>query len=320
MTDRPTPPWPRSRMSREQPPNPPLTVWPTGQRDPAAQLRDAGCVPGTDTDVDRIPPAVAAHAIATYTRPGDLVLDPDCGAGTVLVEALRASRHALGLTSRRQSWALARANITAVKAAGAWRDGSVLDARPPMLASVRAAGLVGRVGLVLTALRPVPNGTDEQGPSPDPDHAAAIDRLGATLTFCEPLLRSGGYLVVVARPRRDPDGSLIDVTTPLLAAGTSAGLAPVDRCIALTAGLRGRHLVTRAALDERRAAARARAAGVPTALTAHHEVLVFQLAHEAELAAAAAAAIPWPAEHDVTRPAITRAVNGTEYRGWGRAA
>ncbi len=309
MTDRPTPPWPRSRMSREQPPNPRLSVWPTGQRDPAAQLRDAGCVPGTDTDVDRIPPAVAAHAIATYTRPGDLVLDPDCGAGTVLVEALRAGRHALGLTPRRQSWTLARANITAAKAAGAWRDGSVLDARPPMLASVRAAGLVGRVGLVLTALRPVPNVTDEQDPSPDPDHAAAIDRLGATLTFCEPLLRSGGYLVVVARPRRNPDGSLIDVTTPLLAAGTSAGLAPVDRCIALTAGLRGRHLVTRA-----------RAAGVPTALTAHHEVLVFQLAHEAELAAAAAAAIPWPTEHDVTRPAINRAVNGTEYRGWGRAA
>ena len=319
MTDRPTPPWPRSRMSREQPPNPRLSVWPTGQRDPAAQLRDTGCVPGTDTDVDRIPPAVAAHAIATYTRPGDLVLDPDCGAGTVLVEALRAGRHALGLTPRRRSWALARANVTAAKAAGAWRDGSVLDARPPMLASVRAAGLVGRVGLVLTAVRIAPDNTDEQTPSPDRDHVAAIDRLAATLTYCEPLLRSGGYLVVVARPRRDPDGSLIDITTPLLAAGTSAGLAPVDRCIALTAGLRGRHLLTRASLDERRAAARARAAGVPT-LTAHHEVLVFQLAHEAELAAAAAAAIPWPTEQDSTRPAINRAVNGAEYRGWGRAA
>ena len=57
-----------------------------------------------------------------------------------------------------------------------------------------------------------------------------------------------------------------------------------------------------------------------TALTAHHEVLVFQLAHEAELAAAAAAAIPWPTQHDVSQPASNRAVNGAEYRGWGRAA
>ncbi|HEX5116049.1 MAG TPA: DNA methyltransferase [Pseudonocardiaceae bacterium] len=316
MTDRPTLPWPPSRPPQEQPPNPRLSVWPTGQRDPAAQLRDAGCVAGTDTDVDRIPPAVAAHAIATYTRPGDLVLDPDCGAGTVLVEALRAGRHALGLTSRRRSWTLARANVTAAKAAGAWRDGSVLDARPAMLASVRAAGLAGRIGLVLTALRVTANGADEQDPSPDRDHAAAINRLAATLTYCEPLLRSGGYLVVVARPRRHPDGSLLDSVTPLLAAGTSVGLAPVDRCIALTAGLRGRRLVTRASLDERRAAARARAVGVPTALTAHHEVLAFQLAHEAELAAAAAAAIPWPTEHNDTRPAV----NGAEYRGWGRAA
>jgi hypothetical protein len=41
------------------------------------------------------------------------------------------------------------------KTAGAWRDGSVLDARPKVLATIRAAGLVGRVGLVLTAFNGV---------------------------------------------------------------------------------------------------------------------------------------------------------------------
>ena len=87
MTDSPTLPWPLPQPLGEEPPMPPLSVWPTGQRDPLAQLRDAGCVPGTETDTERIPPAVAAHAIALYTRPGDLVLDPDCGAGTALVEA-----------------------------------------------------------------------------------------------------------------------------------------------------------------------------------------------------------------------------------------
>lgn len=291
---------------------PPLSVWPTGQRDPLAQLRDTGCVPGTETDTERIPPAVAAHAIATYTRPGDLVLDPDCGAGIVLVEALRAGRHALGLTSRNRWWTLARANVTAAKTAGAWRDGSVLDARPKVLATVRAAGLIGRIGLVLTTLRTADR---ESSPDRDPVESALAD-LATTLLYCEPLLRSGGHVAVVARPLRHPDGTLVDLTTPLLAAGTSAGLAPVERCIALTARLRGSRLVTRASLAERRAAARARAAGTPTALSAHHEVLVFQLAHDAELAAAAAAGIPWSTEDEVIRPPV----NGVTYPGWGRAA
>jgi hypothetical protein len=258
---------------------PPLSVWPTGQRDSLAQLHDAGCVPGTETDSERIPPAVAAHAIAVYSRPGDLVLDPDCGTGTVLVEALRASRHTLGLTVRNRWWTIARANVTAAKTAGSWRDGSVLDARPKVLATVRAAGLAGRVGLALTALRIADR---------DPIESAFAD-LATTLLYCEPLLRSGGHVVVIARPLRYPDRSLVDLTSPLIAAATAAGLAPVERCIALTAGLRGSRLVTRVSLAERRAAARARAAGAPTALTAHLEVLVFQLAHDAELVAATAA-------------------------------
>ncbi|RSM65001.1 DNA methylase [Kibdelosporangium aridum] len=314
MTDRPGSSLPLPPPPEEEPTVPPLSVWLTGQRDPTAQLRDSGCVPGTDADADRIPPAVAAFAITTYTRPGDLVLDPDCGAGTVLVEALRAGRHALGLTAHTRWWTLARANITAAKAAGAWRDGSALDARPKVLATVRAAGLVGRVGLVLTALRTSPDDLKNRASSPDRTLESAIAELATTLLYCEPLLRSGGHLVVVARPLRHPDGSLADLTTPLIAAATTAGLVPVERCIALTAGLRGSRLVTRATLAERRAAARA--AGRPTALTAYDEVLVFQLAHDAELAAAMAAGIPWPTEDEVVRPAA----NGVQYPGWRRAA
>ncbi|AHH98523.1 hypothetical protein [Kutzneria albida] len=288
MTDRPTSPWPVPLPQGEKPPIPSLSVWPTGQTDPATQLREAGCVPGTETDTDLIPPAIAAYAIATYTRPGDLVVDPDCGAGTVLAEALHAGRRAFGLTARSRWWTLARANIAAAKASGAWRDGAVLDARPQMLATIRAVGLVGRVGLVLTALRTAPDDLGERTASPDRDPAAVINELVATLAYCEPLLGSGGHLVLVARPRRHPDGCLVDLTTPLIAAGTSAGLAPVDRCIALTAGLRGSRLVNRASLADRRAArVRAAGAGTPVTFTAHHEVLVFQAANGAELAAVA---------------------------------
>ena len=276
-----------------------LSVWPTGQRDPLAQLRDDGCVPGTETDAERIPPAVAAHAIAAYTRPGDLVLDPDCGAGTVLAEALRAGRHALGLAPRGRWWKLARANVTAAKAAGAWPDGSVLDARPKALATVRAVGLLGRVGLVLTSLRTMPDLTTAETVE------AATAELAVTLLHCEPLLCSGGYVAVVARPRRRVDGSLVDLVTPLIAAGASVGLVPIERCIALTAELRGSRLVTRDSLTERRAAARTHFTDIPNAVVAHLEVLVFQLAHDAELAAA---------------EALQPAAHGVENPGWRRSA
>ncbi|GHH62384.1 DNA methyltransferase [Lentzea cavernae] len=259
----------------------PLSVWPTGQREPVEQLDDAGCASGTEADTERIPPALAAHAIASYTTLGDLVLDPNCGAGTVLMEALRAGRHALGLTTESNWWTLARANVTAAKSAGAWSDGSVLDARPRTLATVRAAGLVGRVGLVLTALR---TGSDYETGLTHDVVESAVAEIAMMMLCCEPLLRSGGRVVVVARPRRHSDGSAVDLTTRLLAAGSAAGLILVERCIALSAELRGGRLVPRASFAERWSAARASVGGTPAALVAHDEVLVFQPAHEAALA------------------------------------
>jgi DNA modification methylase len=41
-------------------------------------------------------PAVARQAIAAYSQPGDLVVDPMCGIGTTLVEAIRLGRDAIG--------------------------------------------------------------------------------------------------------------------------------------------------------------------------------------------------------------------------------
>jgi tRNA G10 N-methylase Trm11 len=42
-------------------------------------------------------PDLAAHAIKAYTAPGDLVLDPMCGSGTTLVEAVRSGRDSFGV-------------------------------------------------------------------------------------------------------------------------------------------------------------------------------------------------------------------------------
>lgn len=41
-------------------------------------------------------PPVAAQLIRRFSRPGDAVLDPFCGSGTLLVEAVRAGRAAFG--------------------------------------------------------------------------------------------------------------------------------------------------------------------------------------------------------------------------------
>ena len=44
----------------------------------------------------KFPPQIPARLIEILTRPGDVLLDPFCGSGTTLVEALRLDRSAVG--------------------------------------------------------------------------------------------------------------------------------------------------------------------------------------------------------------------------------
>jgi hypothetical protein len=53
-------------------------------------------VHGFHTYPARMHPETASRLVHAFTRPGDSVLDPFCGSGTVLVEALIAGRRALG--------------------------------------------------------------------------------------------------------------------------------------------------------------------------------------------------------------------------------
>src|SRR5207302_271577 len=66
-----------------------VSVWTTAQTSPAAQ-RKGRYVTESTAHPAKMLPAVAAHAINHYTEPGDLVLDPMCGIGTTLVEAVHA--------------------------------------------------------------------------------------------------------------------------------------------------------------------------------------------------------------------------------------
>jgi modification methylase len=56
----------------------PLSVWPTAQQTSRAQ-RAGRYLPASTAHPAKMLPALARHAIAAYTQPGDVVLDPMCG-------------------------------------------------------------------------------------------------------------------------------------------------------------------------------------------------------------------------------------------------
>ncbi|MGH2976708.1 MAG: DNA methyltransferase, partial [Solirubrobacterales bacterium] len=81
----------------------------------------------------RIAPELAARGVLAYTDPGDLVVDPACGAGSVLVEAIRNGRRAIGIEADPRLAALATANISHAREQGAPGRAAVLEGRPSQL-------------------------------------------------------------------------------------------------------------------------------------------------------------------------------------------
>ena len=62
----------------------------------------------------RFSPVFAREAIKTFTKPGDFVLDPFCGGGTTLVEALSLGRRAAGMDVSSLAVFLARTKTTPI--------------------------------------------------------------------------------------------------------------------------------------------------------------------------------------------------------------
>jgi len=92
-------------------------------------------------------PAIPRFAIREFTKPGDLVLDPFCGSGTTLVEAILAGRRAIGLDLNPLAVLVTKAKTTPLDIP------AVLRARDRIL-----AGCESRVGHKLACAMPyVPN-------------------------------------------------------------------------------------------------------------------------------------------------------------------
>ena len=72
----------------------PLSVWPAAQKTARAQRADR-YVPESTAHPGKMLPDIARRAVEAYSAPGDFVLDPMCGIGTTLVEAVHLGRDAI---------------------------------------------------------------------------------------------------------------------------------------------------------------------------------------------------------------------------------
>jgi hypothetical protein len=129
---------------------PAVSVWTTAQTAPAAQ-RKGRYVADATAHPAKMLPTVAAHAIAHYTRPGDLVLDPMCGIGTTLVEAVHAERRAVGIEYEPHWVDVARANLALAHTAGVTHDGRVFPGDARQIASLLPPEYLGQAALVVTS-------------------------------------------------------------------------------------------------------------------------------------------------------------------------
>ncbi|MFJ5591000.1 TRM11 family SAM-dependent methyltransferase [Streptomyces noursei] len=271
------------------------SVWNTAPTSAPAQ-RKGRYVPGSAAHPAKMHPGIAGHAIRTYTRPGDLVLDPMCGIGTTLVEALHLGRNALGIEYEPKWATLASLNARTAAQESGTGTGIVRCGDARRMTDLAPADARGAVDLVVTSppYGPSVHGqvrssreTGEPGvlkkdfryghDRANLAHVSTAHLLEAfteILAQCRTMLRPGGTVVVTTRPWRER-GELIDLPSAVLAAGKSAGLTPSERCVALLAGIRNGHLVSRPSFFQMKNVRDARRRGIPLSVVQHEDVLLF---------------------------------------------
>ena len=272
-----------------------LSVWATAQSTGPVQRRGR-YLPQSVKHPARMLPAIAEHAVRAYTEPGDLVFDPMCGIGTTIVEAIHAGRDGIGVEYESRWSDIADANVAHAHTQGATGRGSIIRGDATRLSALLPAALQGQVSLVVTSppygptvhgsVRPeagagIHKSNSAYNDGTDKGNLAYRDLAGLTagfthiLTGCAALLKPGGVVVVTARPWRKK-GELVDLPSAVIAAGTAAGLVPVERAVALLAAVRDGRLVARPSFFQLSSVRKARAAGVPMHLIAHEDVLVLR--------------------------------------------
>ena len=99
------------------------------------------------------------------------------------------------------------------------------------------------------------------------------------LRGCSALLKPGGFLVITARPFRRT-GRMVDIPTMATQAALDAGFTLHERCVALLAAATGSGLMARSSFFQLVNSRNAFAAGHPTHVSAHEDVIVARLADD----------------------------------------
>jgi SAM-dependent methyltransferase len=240
-------------------------------------------------------PAIAARAIATYTQAGDLVVDPMCGIGTTLVEAVHQGRDAIGIEYEPEWANHAEANLALAASQGAKGHAEIVCGDGRCMASLVDPTARGLIALVLTSppYGPSVHGRVTTTPgggvrkqhdrySTDPANlahvglAGLLDAMRTVLRGAAQILRPGGIVAMTVRPWWR-DGQLVDLPGALATVGEEAGLVLYERNVALLSALRDDTLVPRSSFFALEQVRKARAGGVPRSVTAHEDLLVWRL-------------------------------------------
>jgi tRNA1(Val) A37 N6-methylase TrmN6 len=272
-----------------------VSVWATAQTSPTAQ-RKSRYIAASTAHPAKMLPAVAAHAIAHYTAPGDLVLDPMCGIGTTLIEAIHQHRRALGVEYEPHWVHITQANLELARETGVATEGRVFHGDARQLATLLPPEYLGQAALVVTSppYGPSTHGqvtaapgtgvhkyhhlygnTLDRGNLANIGHHRLLAGFTKILAGTAAFLRPGGHIAITIRPWRE-HAELIDLPSQILACGTHAGLIPVERCVALLARVAEDDLVARGSFFQRDFIRKQRQAGLPLHLIAHEDVLVFR--------------------------------------------
>ncbi|SES36378.1 TRM11 family SAM-dependent methyltransferase [Actinokineospora terrae] len=278
---------------------PAVSVWTTAQTSPAAQRKNK-YTPESTAHPAKMLPEVVRHAVTHYTRPGELVLDPMCGIGTTLVEAVRLGRRAVGVEYEPHWVEVANANLDVAREQSVGGDKGI-DARvfhgdARQLVTLLPPEYVGQAALVVTSppYGPSTHGqvsvapgegvqkyhhlygnTLDRGNLANIGHHRLLAGFTRILAALRTFLKPGGHIAITIRPWRE-HAELIDLPSQILACGRTAGLIPVERNVALLARAAETDLVARGSFFQRDFIRKQREAGLPLHLIAHEDVLVFR--------------------------------------------
>jgi modification methylase len=275
-----------------------LSVWPVAQETARAQRRGR-YLPASTAHPGKMLPELARTVIRAYSEAGELVLDPMCGIGTTLVEAVHLNRDAIGVELEPRWAALATKNVALARKQGAPAHALCLQGDTRRLGRGLLDELSGQVTLILTSPpyghslhgqvkaghgRPVEKWDDRYSRNPGNlahlpaargrrGRSSFADALAEILAGCRRMLAPQGRLILTARPYRS-QGALVDLPGQIIRLAGGAGLTLAGRHVALLCGLRGSGLVPRTSFFQLN---HQRRGAIPRMLLiAHEDVLVFR--------------------------------------------